>query len=233
MAEKLFGLNKTTLIDYPGKVASTIFTRGCNLRCPYCHNPDFVTPKEMPDLFTWAEIIDYLNNRAHLLGGVCITGGEPLLHDDLPDMVSDIHSIGLSVKIDTNGTLPEKLRKIEADYIAMDIKTSLEDYTKLGFTGRDSELAGRITESIRLIRESGKPHHFRTTVVPGFVSEVEIKKIIPLIEGEKEYVLQGFRPGITLDPDYTDVVPHEPAVLERMQALFKDAGIDCAVRYNN
>ena len=233
MAEKLYGLNKTTLIDYPGKVASTIFTRGCNLRCPYCHNPDFVTAVDIPELYSWSEIMDYLKNRAHLLGGVCITGGEPLLHDDLKDNIADIHRIGLSVKIDTNGTLPEKLRLIDADYYAMDIKTSLEQYPKLGFSGRDSEIGGRITESIRLIKESGRPHHFRTTVVPGFVTDTEIKEIIKMIEGELDYVLQGFRSGITLDPSYSDVLPPEPAVLEGMQSLFTEAGIDCAVRYNN
>ncbi|HAK45157.1 MAG TPA: anaerobic ribonucleoside-triphosphate reductase activating protein, partial [Spirochaeta sp.] len=200
MAEKLYGLNKTTLIDFPGKVASTIFTRGCNLRCPYCHNPDFVSGTDVPDLFTWGEITDYLKKRSHLLGGVCITGGEPLLHDDLPDNISDIHGLGLEVKIDTNGTLPDKLRHLKVDYIAMDIKTSLEDYVRLGFTGDDSELAGRITESIRIVKESGIPHHFRTTVVPGFVSIKVIKDILKLVEGEGTYVLQGFRPGNTLDP---------------------------------
>ena len=87
MGEKLYGLNKTTLIDYPGKVASTIFTRGCNLRCPYCHNPDFVSCcEDIPDLFKWSEIVDYLKKRSGLLGGVCITGGEPLIHDDIPEL---------------------------------------------------------------------------------------------------------------------------------------------------
>ncbi|MDC7227312.1 MAG: anaerobic ribonucleoside-triphosphate reductase activating protein [Spirochaetales bacterium] len=233
MSEKLYGLNKTTLIDYPGKVAATVFTRGCNLRCPYCHNPDFVTGAEIPDLYNWKQITDYLQKRAHLLGGVCITGGEPLLHDDLPQNIADIHSIGLEVKVDTNGTLPDKLRGLKADYIAMDIKTSLNQYRRLGFSGNASELAGRIQESINLIKESGIAHHFRTTVVPGFVSEDVIKDIIKLIEGETDYVLQGFRPGNTLDPAYSEVLAPEPAYLDNLQAMFESANINCVLRYNN
>ena len=232
MAEKLFGLNKTTLIDYPGKVASTIFTRGCNLRCPYCHNPDFVTGAEVPELYSWTEVMDYLKKRSHLLGGVCITGGEPLLHAELPEMIAEVHSTGLAVKIDTNGTLPDRLRNLKADYFAMDLKTSLGQYSELGFTGDDTELGGRITESIRIIRESGKPHHFRTTVVPGFVDIGTVREIISLINGEKQFALQGFRPEVTLDPAFSDIAPPAPALLEEMQQLFTEAGIDCAVRYN-
>ena len=229
---KLYGLNETTLIDYPGKVAATIFTRGCNMRCPYCHNPDFIVTKDIPDLFTWSEIMEFLNKRARLIGGVCFTGGEPLLHSDLPDLIAEIHSLGLAVKLDTNGALPEKLRGIKVDYIAMDIKTSLEKYSRLGFTGADSELAGRITESINYIKESGIPHHFRTTVVPGFVDEKVIKEILKQIEGEKNFVLQGFRPGITYDPAYSSLPAPEPEYLEQLQAMFKSKNINCELRYN-
>ena len=232
MGEKLYGLNKTTLIDFPGKVAATIFTRGCNMRCPYCHNPDFVEGGYIPDLFTWPQIMEYLNKRAHLLGGVCFTGGEPLLHDDLPDLIAEIHGLGLSVKLDTNGALPAKLRTVKADYIAMDIKTSLENYPKLGFTGNDTEIAGRITESIRIIKESGIPHHFRTTVVPGFVNTGVITEIIKMTADEPRYVLQGFRPGNTLDPAYSDIPAPDPLLLEKMQAMFEEQGIACEVRYN-
>lgn len=232
MSEKLYGLNKTTLIDYPGKVAATIFTRGCNMRCPYCHNPDFVSGGPPPDLLTWDELSDFLKKRARLLGGVCITGGEPLLHDDLGEIIAEIHSLGLSVKIDTNGTLPEKLRTIKADYIAMDIKTSLSSYDQLGYTGDETELTGRLTESIRFIKESGIPHHFRTTVVPDLVSNDDISEIIRLIEGEKSYVIQGFRPGQTLDPAWSDKPAPEPDLLESMKAQFKEKGIDCSLMYN-
>ncbi len=203
------------------------------MRCPYCHNPEFIENTKVPDLFTWTGITDYLQKRAHLLGGVCITGGEPLLHDDLPDRIRDIHSLGLAVKLDTNGALPEKLRTMKADYIAMDIKTSLNKYSRLGFTGDNSEIGGRITESIRIIKESGIPHHFRTTVVPGFVDIDVIKEIIGMIEGEKRFVLQGFRPGITYDPAFSELPAPPPVLLEEMKDLFEKQGISCELRYNN
>ncbi|MDC7125878.1 MAG: anaerobic ribonucleoside-triphosphate reductase activating protein [Spirochaetales bacterium] len=227
MSEKLYGFLKTTLIDYPGKVASTIFTRGCNLRCPYCHNPDFVNGVETSELITWQEIMNYLKKRSNLLGGVCITGGEPLIHNDIAEKISDIHSIGLPVKIDTNGTLPDKLRTLKVDYIAMDIKTSLDNYKNLGYTGNDSELAGRITESIRYIKESGIAHHFRTTVAPGFINKNIINSIINLIQDEKYYVLQGYRAGATLDPAYSEKTPYPPSELIEMQSMFIKAGIEC------
>jgi pyruvate formate lyase activating enzyme len=232
MSEKLYGLNKTTLIDYPGKVAATIFTMGCNMRCPYCHNPDFVSGEAPPDLIRRKELVEFLKKRARLLGGVCITGGEPLLHDDLGELVSEIHSIGLGVKLDTNGTLPEKLREIKADYISMDIKTSLNSYNKLGYTGAISELSGRLLESISYIMNSGIPHHFRTTVVPGLVAKADISEIIDLIDGENYYVLQGFRPGHTLDPAWSDKPAPEPALLESMKNQFEERGISCSLNYN-
>ena len=233
MAEKLYGLNKTTLIDYPGKVAATIFTRGCNLRCPYCHNPELINGPPSDEMLSRTEIVNYLKKRAGLLGGVCITGGEPLMHDDLGGLISEIHGFGLKVKLDTNGTLPEKLSRTDADYIAMDLKTSLTRYKELGFTGDDSELVGRLKESIRYIRESEIPHHFRTTVVPGLVGLEDIREFISMIEGENCYVLQGFRPGQTLDPSYAELRPPELQLLEEMKRLLDDAGIICTLRYNN
>ncbi|MBI9105814.1 MAG: anaerobic ribonucleoside-triphosphate reductase activating protein [Spirochaetales bacterium] len=227
---KRYGLNKTTLIDYPGKVAATIFTRGCNMRCPYCHNPELISGDASPDMVDWNYILEFLKKRAHLLGGVCITGGEPLLHDDLGDRITEIHKLGLKVKIDTNGTLPDKLRNIKIDYIAMDLKTSLDSYHKLGYTGDSSELPGRIKESIRYIRESGIPHHFRTTVVPDIVTEEDIQKIIDMIEGEKIFVLQGFRPGVTLAPEWSNKPAPEIKMLESMKRQFEQRGISCNLR---
>ena len=232
MAEKRYGLNKTTLIDYPGKVAATIFTRGCNMRCPYCHNPELIFGEATDEMLSWNEVFAFLQKRAPLLGGVCITGGEPLIHDDLPGKISQIHSLGLAVKLDTNGTLPEKLRDLKVDYIAMDLKTSLDGYSRLGYTGEQTQLPGRIRESVRYIKGSGIPHHFRTTVVPGIVGEDDIREIIRLIEGERIFTLQGFRPGETLDPAYSDIDAPTEEILIPMKTLFEDAGISCSLKYN-
>lgn len=230
MQKKLFGLVKTTLIDYPGEVASTIFTRGCNLRCPYCHNPDFVTNTNEGYLFTWDAILDFLKKRAKIIGGVCITGGEPLLHKDLPEKIEEIHSLGLLVKVDTNGTLPECLKKIKADYLAMDIKTSLKNYSSMGYTGNNNLLIDKITESIEIIKKSKIPHHFRTTIVPGFVNEDTIKEIIKLVKGENYYVLQKFRAEKTLDPGLANLIPFPQKDLESMKNLFISAGINCILK---
>jgi len=232
MAEKRYGLSKTTLIDYPGKVAATIFTRGCNMRCPYCHNPELIFGEASPEMLDWDSISAFFKKRSRLLGGVCITGGEPLIHDDLSEKIAEIHELGLNVKLDTNGTLPEKLRNTKVDYIAMDLKTSLGTYDRLGYTGAPSELIGRLKESIRYIRESGIPHHFRTTVVPGLVSKEDITEIIKLIDGEHLYVLQGFRPGETLDPKWSELPAPDVEILESMKEQFENSGIGCTLRYN-
>ena len=132
---KIYGLQKTTLLDYPHEVASTIFIFGCNFRCPYCHNPELVKDTGKIEPIEWSEVLKFLKKRKNHLGGVCITGGEPLLNEELINIVKEIHSIGLKVKIDTNGSKPEFLKKLNADYIAMDIKTSLEKYSMIDYKG--------------------------------------------------------------------------------------------------
>ena len=128
---------KTTLLDFPGEVAAAVFTPGCNLRCPYCHNPELVRPPFPDEMISLEKLGVFLEKRASLLGGVCITGGEPLLHDNIGDLVSLIRSHGLKVKLDTNGTFPERLARIDADYIAMDLKTDPEKYHRLLPPGRE------------------------------------------------------------------------------------------------
>ena len=132
---QFYGFQKCTLLDFPGEVAATLFVRGCNFRCPFCHNRELVvdTDKILP--FDTEEIFKYLEKRKNVLGGVCITGGEPLLYDELPGVIEKIHKLGLKVKIDTNGSKPGMLAKIKVDCIAMDIKTSFEKYNLMKYTG--------------------------------------------------------------------------------------------------
>ncbi len=122
------GLVKTSLVDFPAEVAAALFIRGCNLRCPYCHNPELVLGPEPPGLLDPEEVLAFLHRRKNVLGGVCVSGGEPLLHPELPEFLREIRHLGLKVKLDTTGTLPEALGRIEADYIAMDLKTVPEKY---------------------------------------------------------------------------------------------------------
>lgn len=223
------GLQKTTLLDFPGEVASTVFTYGCNLRCPYCHNPELVTEAKNIQKIELDELFKFLHKRKNVLGGVCITGGEPLLYDDLGVVIDKIKQIGLKVKVDTNGSLPEKLKKIHPDYIAMDIKTSLEKYSLLNYTGK-GDLSKKLTDSITYIIKSGIPHEFRTTVAPGIIDIDDIKKIIPLIKGADKYYLAQFRPKNTLDPEWAEREPYDDQVLEDMKQIIIEAGIDCEIR---
>ena len=225
----LFGLQKTTLIDFPHLVAATIFIPGCNLRCPYCHNPGLVTNIKTDTLKSFEQIISFLNKRYKVLGGVCLSGGEPLLYKNLTQLIDTIHSFNLKVKIDTNGTMPAKLCSLSVDFISMDIKTSPGKYYLLGDHGIFN-IENKIKESIKWIISSGIPHEFRTTVAPGIVDKEDIKEICSLIQGADHYILSQFRPINTLDPEYQYFHPTSKIFLEELQICAGEAGISCAVR---
>ena len=231
MAFERLGLVKTTLLDYPGEVACVVFTPGCNMRCPYCHNPDFVNGAPTDEQITVDEFFQFLEKRKGVLGGVCITGGEPLIHSDLDQFILAIKERGFKVKLDTNGTFPERLALQKVDHIAMDIKTIPENYPFLTPPDPGSAtLARRVRESIKWIKESGIPHHFRTTAVPGIVGDREWKGIMDLLEGEKVFHLSGFRPVNTLDPAFCRVPPYPRTTLESWARELEEKGINCTLR---
>ena len=185
------GYQKLTLLDFPGKVACTLFTGGCNLRCPFCYNASLVlTPHESQNMED--EVLEYLARRKGVLDGVCITGGEPLLQPDLMEFMQKIKALGLMIKLDTNGSLPQKLQAILAtglvDYVAMDVKSSPEGYPRAIGCDIDSS---PFAESIRLLKESGIPHEFRTTAVKGIHTAEDFSKISEWI-GDEPYFIQGF-----------------------------------------
>lgn len=188
------GLQELTLIDYPGKIAATVFTIGCNFRCYYCHNPELVLPEKIKNTKTLSEeeILNFLKGRKGLLQGLCITGGEPTLENDLLDFIKQVKALNFLVKLDTNGSNPEVLKKLLEnkllDYIAMDIKAPLAKYAIVA--GVEIDL-NRIQESIKLVRQSGLEYEFRTTIAPGLTAQ-DILDIVPLIEGADNYYLQVF-----------------------------------------
>lgn len=188
------GFQKLTLLDFPGRVAATVFTGGCNLRCPFCHNATLVTDtKETPILAT-DEVLAYLKKRQGILDGVCVTGGEPTLQVDLPDFLRRLKEMGYAVKLDTNGTSPEVLRRLIAehlvDYVAMDIKNCREKY---GITaGKIPFDLSPIEESVKLLMSGGIPYEFRTTTVRGIHSAADFRAIGTWIAGAERYFLQGF-----------------------------------------
>ncbi len=192
----LGGLQKLTLIDYPGKIAATVFTVGCSFRCPFCHNPELVLPEwsgERGSIFE-ADFFKFLDKRKNKLEGVCITGGEPTVHKDLPEFMRKIKERGFLIKLDSNGTRPEVLERIFkenlADFVSMDIKNSLAKYPKTAGVDVDMD---KIKTSIKLIQNSGVEYEFRTTVVPGFHTEEDFKEIADWLKGSSKYALQKFR----------------------------------------
>ncbi len=187
------GLQKTTLLDYPGLVACTIFAHGCNLRCPFCHNAGLVVRKP-ENIISEEELSDFLQRRKGILDGVCLTGGEPLAQKDAIDFIEFLKGFGYKIKLDTNGFYPERLKEVIdrglVDYIAMDIKSSPEGYAKaVGIEGIDITPA---KESIDLIMSSGIDYEFRTTAVKGLHLVSDFEKIGELIAGAKRYFIQQF-----------------------------------------
>ncbi len=191
---KISGFQKLTLLDFPGKTAATIFTGGCNMRCPFCHNALLVTELSETEDIPEEEVISYLKKRQGILDGVCITGGEPLLQKDIADFMKKVKALGLAIKLDTNGSYPEKLKSlVEAglcDYIAMDIKNSKEKYPEtVGI--KDFDISA-IEKSVSYIMSCGVDYEFRTTVVRELHEAADIEKIGEWIRGAKRYFLQNF-----------------------------------------
>ena len=215
---------KFTVVDYPGRVAATVFTVGCCFRCPFCHNPELVLGAQ----FTVhgnkneKEFFDFLKTRDGKLDGVCITGGEPTLQRDLVDFMRKIKEMGFLVKLDTNGTRPDVIKKAidekAVDYIAMDIKNSLKKYEKTVGTKVDLD---RIKLSVDLIRNSGIDYDFRTTVVPGIHTEKDFDDIVKWIGGSKRYFLQRFRDFKTLDPGLKQRIKGKSINLEKIEKKLK------------
>ena len=190
---KIFGLQKLSLLDYPSGLCATIFTAGCNMRCPYCHNRDLVLG--IGEAIPTPEIHSFLQSRQGKLDAVCISGGEPLLQNDIEGIIDYAKSLGYLVKLDTNGSHPDRLAKLicKLDYIAMDIKNSLDKYTiTCGLEHFDS---AAIQESIQLIRESAKDYAFRTTLVKELHSHEDMHAIGSLIQGARRYDLQNYETG--------------------------------------
>lgn len=188
------GLNKTTLLDYPEHLAATIFTKGCDFRCPFCQNSSLVLPERYPDTIPTEEILSFFKKRSSILEGVCITGGEPTLQKDLPEFIASVKELGLKVKLDTNGNHPEMLQylleKNLLDYVAMDIKNSPEKYPLT--VGIPDFSTGKIEQSVALLRSASIPYEFRTTIVKELHTHADMHNIGKWLEGSPVLFLQSF-----------------------------------------
>lgn len=202
---KIGGLQKFSLIDYPGEICAIVFTQGCNFRCPYCHNPELADPDLYEECIPEEEIFAFLKKRKGKLDAVSITGGEPTLQLDLIDFIKKIKTMGYLVKIDTNGSHPETLKTLIEDklidYVAMDVKAPLEKYQKITMSKTNPDL---IKQSIKLIKKSRVPYEFRTTIVKSQLNEKDLLSISELVKNTRLYILQKFIPTKTVNPKFMD-----------------------------
>ena len=220
----LASYQKFTLLDYPGRIATTVFTVGCNFRCSFCHNPELVLGSQFVahGNENEKEFFKFLKSRKGKLEAVCITGGEPTIQKDLIEFIVKVKKMGYLVKLDTNGMRPDVLKKVLdmkiVDYVAMDIKNSLKNYEKTVCTKVDLE---RIKMSAEMIMNSRVDYDFRTTVVPGIHSEKDFEEIAEWIGGAKKYFLQRFRDMKTLDNNLKEKIKGKKIDLEKIQKKLK------------
>ncbi len=225
------GIEKFSSRDFPGHISSTVFLGGCNFRCPYCHNADLVLRPETLQTTPMDIFLSYLDGRKGWLEGVCLTGGEPLLHDDVEDLVRVVRDRGLLVKLDTNGSFPERLEGLLSagllDWVAMDIKAPLERYREVTRSNIDVE---RIVRSVDVIRASGVRTTFRTTVVPGLVGKDDVRRIGEWLHGVPRYSVQTFVPHNPIDPAYLEKKPYSrtelEAILDEARPFFEEVRLE-------
>jgi len=226
------GIQKLSLIDYPEKLCATVFVGGCNFRCPYCYNVSLVLEPERLRTIPEKEILDFLSERRGFLDGICVGGGEPTIHEELPAFLSKVKGLKFLVKLDTNGSRPKMLRKLIdeklVDYIAMDVKAPLRKY---GETVRAEVNIENIKGSVELIKASGIDYEFRITVVPHLTDEEDLMEIAQMLESSKRFVIQQFRPERTLDEAFKGITSYPLERLvefgQRITPFFKE----CKVRY--
>ena len=201
---KFSGIQKTSLVDFPNRVATVLYTPGCNLRCPYCHNWRIVIDPKPPFL-TDEAALRILDERKRFVDAVVVTGGEPTIHKELPKFLKKLKERGFSVKLDTNGFNSQMLEQClqYVDYVALDIKTSPEKYGRLG--AKDTS---EFLRTIEMLKNGKVDYEFRTTVVPSFVDEDDVPGIGELVKGARNFVLQQFVPGDTLDNVFNAILPY-------------------------
>ncbi len=228
---RIGGLQKSSLIDYPGKIATIIFTQGCHFRCHYCHNPELVEPHLFYDPIPEEEIFGFLAKRIGKLDAVTITGGEPTIYPDLPSFMKRIKEMGFLIKLDTNGSNPERLEEIIrnklVDYLAMDIKTPLLKYQEVINGAFNAE---KIKKSIALLMNSDISYEFRTTIVKSLLSPNDILEIGELIKGTPLYALQKFRPTKALNPLFLAEETYSDDEFEEMRRKLLKFVKRCIVR---
>jgi pyruvate formate lyase activating enzyme len=214
------GFLETSFLDWPGKLCSVLFLPHCNFRCPYCHNHALVFHPEGYSTIPLEDILDRLHSLKNWIDGVCLTGGEPTLHADLPFLIRKIKRHGFLIKLDTNGSNPQMLEKLikarEIDFISMDVKAPLDPFCYSRSTGLPINL-NPILESIKILKEAEVEYEFRMTVVPGLHREEDIKSLGGQLRVGRRFILQNFNPENPLDTSFKNIVPYDPKVLKKIE----------------
>jgi len=228
---KIKGFQGTSLLDFPGRIASLIFFGGCNLTCPFCHNPSLVLdPEQYPD-YPRDVILDELQSRAPFIDGVVISGGEPTVDPECINLLRDIRKLGLAIKLDTNGLKPEMLKSIVAaglvDYIAIDLKTAPGRYGELHNAPVNIEALRR---AIAVVLEGDADYEFRTTCVPGYVAEEDVRLMGEAIRGAKRWVFQQFMPEHSLDEGLQESEAYPDEVIQRFAEIGAEYVDEVSVR---
>jgi len=223
---KFSGIQKTSLIDFPDRIATVLFTPGCNLRCPYCHNWRIVLDPK-PPFINEETVMQILEKHKKYVDAVAITGGEPTMHKEIPKFLKKLKEKGFAVKLDTNGFFPRVLKEClpHVDYVALDVKTSLEKYKRLG--AKDT---ADFLRTVEILKNGKVDYEFRATVVPGFVDEEDIPKMGEIVKGGKRFAFQQFIPGDTLDKAFNSVNPYSPKVIGEFAIVMKKYVADVILR---
>lgn len=206
------GFQELSLLDFPGVLSSIVFTQGCPFRCPYCHNPELIPLTRNTEGYSEATILNYLKQHRQMIEGVCITGGEPTIHPELPTFISLLKRQGFLIKLDTNGIHPNMIQSLIdqklLDYIAMDLKHSWENYNAIAGTS-NTHIGETCKKTMKIIQTSGVRHEFRTTVYPGKQQLHDIATIASELKAQETYFLQQFRPGKTLSEQHPEMTGNE------------------------
>jgi pyruvate formate lyase activating enzyme len=228
---RIGGFQSFSLNEFPGRIAAVVFCQGCNFRCPYCHNPELVDPARYSQPWPEKRVMDELAARRGRLQGVAISGGEPVLQEDLEAFIRKVHGLGFAVKLHTNGSDPDTLaRLLEAgllDYVGLDVKAPPAAYPTLT---RSQVSPQTITRSISTVLSSGVDHEFRTTWAPSLLSKNDILEIAGMVRGCRSWIIQRFVPSKPLDPAFLVEKPPDEATLEEVRSAVEAMGIACQVR---
>lgn len=235
MKHVIKGFDQMSLVDWDGMVATTLYTSGCNFRCPYCHNSGLVLFPDQYESIPVDEILEYVNEHNDFIDGVVITGGEPCIHSNIGGLIEQLRETGVGVKLDTNGSFPERLESLInkdlLDYVAMDVKAPLDfdSYAKsAGIT--DRRTFDKVRNSIDLLMEGRVDYEFRMTVVPALHRASDLQRVAEQVKGARRFVIQNYVARDTLDPSFLDETPYKAERLEEFKKMMAPMVDECVIR---